>query len=345
VSHKQRQLWCVAISAKRYNLFLRDENGPPVLLRASCPFCGHKNKFGITNCANCHKPVQVNNKEDRWSEHGLGHLLNPTDPENEDREWIAQAWTNINLKVLGLPTETLAFKDLPAVGRVSISSPAVMRPLAQLNEGKRYADQIKPFNFLLTCHVKRFGHPVGSDPEHFHLIAPYESDPKQWLKMDWIDQYTGNRYHITTAGHHGDRYTARVKTYGDVLREYEFHPESKCADATGIPCSKQTMGLLQRRHIRIEQAKYIGKESNSLEVVVSGLLHSIQSVYTEYRDPRRDEWEIKIRSALKKASLALLMERSKLSRTMLTDARAGRKRPHPKNQALLAAILQELRLV
>ena len=34
----------------------------------------------------------INNKDDRWSEHGLGHLLNPTDPESEDREWIAQVW-------------------------------------------------------------------------------------------------------------------------------------------------------------------------------------------------------------------------------------------------------------
>lgn len=73
-----------------------------------------------------------------------------------------------------------------------------MRPLEALNNGKKYAAQIKPFNFLLTCHVKPFGHPTGADPEHFHLIAPYQSDPRQWLKMPWIDQYTGNRYGITT---------------------------------------------------------------------------------------------------------------------------------------------------
>ncbi len=345
VTGKQRQLWCVAISAKRYNLFLKDKNGEPVLLRASCPYCGHKNKPGATECAECHKPVQVNNKEDRWSEHGLGHLLNPADPENEDREWIAQAWLYIDRKVLGLSTEEPAFANLPAIGRVTISSPAVMQPFEKLNEGKRYADQIKPFNFLLTCHVKQFGHPLGSDPEHFHLIAPYESDPKQWLKMDWTDQYTGNRYRVTTAGNHGERQTARVKTYGEVLREYEFHPESKCADANGNACGKQTIGLLHRRHIRIEQIKYIGKESNSLEDVISGLIHSAQNVYTEYPDPRRDGWQTKILPALKKAPLPLLMERSNLSHTMLTDVRAGRKTPHPKNQALLAAILGELGLI
>ena len=342
---EQRQLWCVAISAKRYNLFLKNEKGEPVLLRASCPYCGTKNKPDAKKCVECEKPVTVNNKEDRWSEHGLGHLLNPADPENEDREWIAQAWLNIDRKVLGLSTEEPAFANLPAVGRVTISSPAVMRPFEKLNDGKRYVDQIKPFNFLLTCHVKQFGHPIGSDPEHFHLVAPYESDPKQWLKMDWIDQYTGKTYRIGTTGNHGERNTARVKTYGEVLREYEVHPESKCADWNGNPCSKQTVGLLQRRHIRIKQVKYIGKESNSLEAVVSGLIHSAQNVYTEYSDPRRDEWETRTRPALKKAPLPLLIEKSKLSHTMLTDARAGRKRPHPKNQVLLASILQEMRLV
>jgi len=45
--------------------------------------------------------------------------------------------------------------------------------------------------------------------------------------MDWIDQYTGQPYRITTVGFHGSRGVARVKTYGDVLREYEFHPERR----------------------------------------------------------------------------------------------------------------------
>src|SRR5437899_1222240 len=81
------------------------------------------------------------------------------------------------------------------------------------------------------------------------------------------------------------RQTARVKTYREVLREYEFHPESKCADADGKPCARQTIGLLQRRCIRVEQITPIGKESNSLEDVESGLIHSAPSVYTEYPDP------------------------------------------------------------
>jgi hypothetical protein len=162
---RQRQLHCLAISAKRYALFLKDANNKPVLLRKG-----------------------ANNGEDRWSEHGLGHLLNPTEPESEDREWIARAWLNIIRRAIGLPTAALGIESSPAVGQISISSPALMKPLMKLNEGKSYPDQIKPFNFLLTCHVRPLGHPRGTKPERFHLIAPYETDSGQWLKKNWIDQ-------------------------------------------------------------------------------------------------------------------------------------------------------------
>jgi hypothetical protein len=318
---KQRQLHCLAISAKRYALFIKDKENNPVLLRKG-----------------------TNNGEDRWSEHGLGHLLNPTDPESEDREWIAKAWLNIVRTALGLPTAALGIESSPAVGQISISSPALMKPLTKLNEGKSYPDQIKPFNFLLTCHVRPLGHPRGTKPERFHLIAPYETDSRQWIEKNWIDQYSGKEYRITTAGSYGDRQTARVKTYGDVLVDYEYHPESKCADANGNTCSKQTIGVLQRRHVQIEQVKAIGKESNSLEEVESGLIHSEQNVYTEYPDPRRDEWQTKILPALKKAPLSSLVEgcRGILSRRALINLRAGRSRPHRNNRKLLVAVLRKL---
>jgi hypothetical protein len=316
---KQRQVYCLAISAKRYALFLRNDQAEAILLRG-----------------------RVNNKDDRWSEHGLGHLLNPIDPESADRDWIAQVWLGLVERRTSRPF--LDFQSRPAVGRTTISSPAVMRPLAQLNEGKRYSDQIKPFNFLTSCHVKPLGHPVGVDPERFHLIAPYETNVIRWTTMNWIDQYSRKCYQITTHGHYGGRNTVRAKSYEDVLQEYEFHPEAKCADAAGEPCGKRTIGLLQRRHIQIDQLKYIGKESNNLEEVDTGLVHSAQDVYTEYPDRRRDEWQMKIVPQLRKVALPRLVKLSGLSRRTLVDIRAGRSRPHRKNQALLRSIVQQLRL-
>jgi hypothetical protein len=159
--------------------------------------------------------------------------------------------------------------------------------------------------------------------------------------MNWIDQHTEAPYRINTALHHGSRTSARVKTYGEVLREYEFHPESKCADATGNVCGKQTVGLLHRRHIRIDGIK----ESNSLEEVDAGLFHSPENVYTEYVDPRRDEWETKIRPALHKIPLSVQQKETGLSRRMLINARMGHTRPHPDNQERLAAMVRKLGLV
>jgi hypothetical protein len=84
--------------------------------------------------------------------------------------------------------------------------------------------------------------------------------------------------------------------------------------ATAYNADKQTIGLLQRRHVRIEQVKAIGKESNSLEEVESGLMHSELSVYTLYEDPRRDEWQTKMVPALQAISLRKLQAKTGLSR-------------------------------
>src|SRR4029078_12073514 len=153
--------------AKRYACFIPDADGNPVLLQKG-----------------------LNNHENRWSEHGLGHLRFFFDFESEDRDWIRLFWLNIIRRELGKPPPSLSFEHLPAVGRVTITSPKVMRSLAKLNTGKEHANKLNAFDFLLSCHVKAFGHPRGVNPERFHLVAPYEINPTRWVKMLWTDQYT-----------------------------------------------------------------------------------------------------------------------------------------------------------
>jgi hypothetical protein len=316
---EQRQLFCFAISAKRYALFVPDENGSPVLLQKG-----------------------VNNHEDRWSEHGLGHLRNPNNFESEDRDWIRRAWLNIIRTALCQPTELLGFEHVPAVGRLTITSPKAIRSLAKLNSGKKYNDRLKPFDFALSCHVKQFGHPRGVDPEKFHLIAPYKPNSERWPKMRWTDQYSGKEYRITTEGFHGNRTTARVKTYGDILYEYEFHPGAKSADSRGQPSGKQSIGLLNRRHIRVSQIHNIGRESNNLEEVESGIVHSPQTVYTEYPDPRHEEWQTKVLPELRKFPVRVLMRLTNKSRAMLTETLSGTSRPRRRNQILLTSVLRKI---
>src|SRR5688572_7076149 len=83
---RQRQLYCYAISSKRYALFVCDSKGRPTLTK--------------------------------WSEHGLGHLSNPTDLDDDDRAWIPKVWLNIIGRALGLRTRPLPFEQRPAIGRV-----------------------------------------------------------------------------------------------------------------------------------------------------------------------------------------------------------------------------------
>jgi hypothetical protein len=129
------------------------------------------------------------------------------------------------------------------------------------------------------------------------------------------------------------------------LREYEFHLGAKSADAKGKPSGKQSFGLLRRRHVRVERIIYIGRESNRLEEMEAGVIHSPESVYTEYPDPNRDEWQTMILPILKNIPIAALMRVSGRSRSMLVKALAGRSRPRRRNQELLKSILQRLGVI
>jgi hypothetical protein len=93
--------------------------------------------------------------------------------------------------------------------------------------------------------------------------------------------------------------------------------------------------------VHIDVIKYIGKESNSLEEVDAGLIHTEQGVYTEYPDPARDEWESVILPALQKLPLPILVKESCLTERALQKIRAGR-RPNRKNQKLLMDIVRKL---
>jgi hypothetical protein len=102
---EHRQIYCLAISAKRYVLFLRDKRGIPSLLSK-----------------------KVNNKTDHWSQHGLGHLLNPSDPESEDREWIVQAWLGLVRRALGLRSKKFPFVSYPPSAKQLSAAPPSCAP-------------------------------------------------------------------------------------------------------------------------------------------------------------------------------------------------------------------------
>lgn len=252
---ERRQLWCFAISAKRYALFYLNAEGVPVI------------------------------PDDGYSEHGLGHLLNPGDPGDEDREWIRTIWQGMVCEDLSLPFVWPDWLNRPAMSRITASSPHVLRPLTA-NRVTTYEAGPKPFNFLISPHVEPLGHPVNVDPEHFHLIASYTRDARQWTKLRWTDIYSGKSFTVTTRDQGMSERTARVQSYRDVIARYRTHPERKSLGPDGLPCGRRTIGLLRRPPVVLGELVHIGKETNRMEEVEQGLVHDWEEVQLVFREPR-----------------------------------------------------------
>ena len=71
------------------------------------------------------------------------------------------------------------------------------------------------------------------------------------------------------------------------------------------------------------------------------MIHSAESVYTEYCDPRRDEWVTKILPVLKKTPLSVLTVETGLSRRALISLRVGHSSPRRKSRELIAKGLRK----
>ena len=243
--------------------------------------------------------------------------------------------------MLGLPTDSRSALDAIAVGRLSTSKASVLRAFRYFNRGKIYADQIKPANFLITAHVAPLGHPMGADPAHFRLVRPFELRPH--MRTDrWANIYDGNRYMAAALMAEQSARVAVLCTYRDVVSRYRRHPESKSGDAAGNPSNEETIGLLTRLHIlAVGQPRYIGKESNSLEEVESGIVGDADSVYVTYTD---HESELQtLRAVLQTLPRVAVARRAGISTRRLQDVIIRAIVPHAKTRlALVRAACAEM---
>ena len=232
-------LFCFAISAKRYALFNLNRNGRPIIRKASA--------------------------------HGLGHYAAPYGDEEEARDdrdsgvrlWEEDVWKQIISAALSdKPGEVdYAFRPemmKPARSRYGATRPAVLNWFKRYNEGRPYAEQVKPFNFLLTFFARRQEDLTTEDPTHewdpkfeqMRPVAPYETDTDKALRR----VFDRGSDHLEAVP------KKWLRTVADVLRDYHRQPEYKFLDG-----GWNEKGILRRRHVFADTIEDIGKETDGWE--------------------------------------------------------------------------------
>lgn len=179
------------------------------------------------------------------------------------RRWEEDVWKQIISAALReRPGEVnYAFRremQLPARSRYGATRPAVLNWFKRFNEGRPYADQVKPFNFLLTFFARRQEDIVAEDPTHDfdpHLgeirpVVPFEKDNEGALERIF-DRNSDSLEPVPIE---------TLRTVSDVLRDYHRQPEYKFLGGGWTE-----RGILRRRHVLVDTIEDIGKESDGWE--------------------------------------------------------------------------------
>jgi hypothetical protein len=313
VNGQQVPLLCFGISAKRYCLYRNGPSGPDIV---------------------------------KASEHGLGHLLNPTDPdEGEGHDvgtppWIHAIWAHHIAQSTGELTSPLpAWFARPAVARHGFSSPALLRPAHKTQSELAYADQLKPFNFALTAYLTLGGAPEGTELGTCHLVGPFERNARKWTKQNWHDTHSGQlcriACHASTSPH-----VARVKSIANVVSEHGENAESKSARLGGWEADGMSVGLLARRHVTPLYFFSIGKESNRLEAVERGEIRSLADVQEMLEDPKRTFWATICLPRLNAIPARELAAETGIAESLIIRYRKGEVKPGPANLKRLIGALR-----
>ncbi len=228
----QHQLYGFAISAKRYVVYTRHQSRRKII-----------------------KP----------SEHGLGMVYVPDERkrykpvECEDQEttyprWIVEAWERLlddHLRMVKDPENALVAQDLwfgniPAVMRIRVTTPNVLKALRKRDPGAA-----KPYNFALS--------PILAQArQHCTLVAPFSKHPKEWLTRDYTEIHTGDLVHLL-GEYRGEKLLPQ--RLSAVLWRHYLHPEEKSLGPSNEHCDGSTRGLLSRRPLKaIIPFILIGKE-------------------------------------------------------------------------------------
>lgn len=232
MTDEHEPLVCFAISAKRYALFNRGNDGSVVLRKATA--------------------------------HGLGHLMAPYDDEHGPtnlpkpvlnlrklglKRWHCDLWHCVVTSGLSEAPEQvdlslLAGMDKPAVSKYAATSTDLLDWFKRYNDGKDYGQQVRPFGFMLSFQPrKELG--SGAVPR---ASAPYDRDPLKGVAA-CFDRETGES--ITAD---------RLMTVRESLLRFHLHREAKFLGG-----DFRERGFTRRRHVRAVAIEHIGKEANRWE--------------------------------------------------------------------------------
>ncbi len=233
-----RPVNCLAISAKRYVLFDRDETGEPVIRKAS--------------------------------RHGLGHLIAPykdPDPTRTGRIgvqlWQSDLWTEIlRAHDADRPDrpdlDRLPGIDEAAATRYGVTNQTLLNWFKGYNVGVSERDRVWPFNFLLTYQAKSRLEMASVDPKALSSSLWRKRSPKPASR--YSSDLTSDRPEVF------DRQTGKaigwrhLRSYRRTLSRHHLHSESKFRGGEDAE-----HGTLSRRHVEAWAASAIGKEADNLD--------------------------------------------------------------------------------
>jgi hypothetical protein len=198
------------------------------------------------------------------SGHGLGYLFAPKKREKHEKlenkddddkvpPWVKEAWKWLLSKELGLQAPEPTWLELPAMMRMAMTSPEVMR--------HNRPAWLAPFNFFLLPLLDESGYPAGFDATNFKFITPAERDRRKWPTLRGVNLFDGqtHRIRMTPDGNQRDPVPDSMRI---ILRQYLDHPEAKSLAADGTPCTGKTVGVLRRASIVAGDIVPVGKETD-----------------------------------------------------------------------------------
>ena len=310
------QLFGLAVSAKRYVVYTRKQNKLEIIKPS-------EHDLGI---------VYVPDKRSRYT---------PADCEDQETNyprWIVEAWErllNDHFKddkdpENALVSRQLWFENLPAVMRVRITTPNVLKVLR-----RRDPDVAKPYNFALS--------PILIQPSpDCTLVASASKHPEDWLIREYTEIHSGETVTLGSE-YHGN--TVTPQTLSSVIWRHFLHPEDKSLSPDGEFCNAYTRGLLLRRPVKaITPLIPIGKEieRRSQEGEDIGVFDNAGPVkYYPHKTANTRPADAALILRASRFSKKLLRRESRASQHAI-DRFFRRERIHPSTRKKLAEVVEKL---